>query len=112
MVKRHKRKRKKQKRKLTGSGSSRDYQQEYLDYYGPYQGEGIPTPLQRLHRKHKTSRGQARKTFLKKLHLKHMPPGYDVDHKNHNPLDNRPENLRVMSAKRNRGKCRLGFCKE
>ena len=89
---------------------ARDYRAEYHSYYGPRVGQGTPTDFQMLRRKHKSSRRRARKIMLKALGLQVLPRGQDVDHINHRPMDNRISNLRLMSAHRNRGECRVGTC--
>lgn len=51
----------------------------------------------------RASRNSARRSALKSGRV-HKGDGRDIDHKNSNPRDNRPSNLRVMSASANRGK--------
>ncbi len=92
--------------------TGRDYRSEYRKYYvlGTLKSTSL-TPLQRLHRKHKASKRTARQIMLAKTPGKRrLPPGMDVDHINKDPLDNCPINLRLMSVRRNRGKCRLNPC--
>ena len=89
----------------------RDYVKEYRAYYGPRaQDKGTPNRLQRLHRKHKSSRQRARIVMMNALGLKKLPRNMDVDHVNKNPLDNRVSNLRLMTVLRNRGKCARTKC--
>jgi hypothetical protein len=45
--------------------SSRDYDKEYADYYGPKGTKGL-TAKQKLHRKQKSSRTILRKKLMKK----------------------------------------------
>jgi hypothetical protein len=53
------------------------------------------------HKDERASRGRARYHVEKRgVDVR----GKDVDHKNGNPLDNRRENLQVMSKKQNRSK--------
>ena len=82
---------------------SRDYRKEYDCYYGKKGQPGTWTAIQKLHRKHKTARNKAHRM---------MKPGkgIDIDHKDHNPLNNSRSNLRKMSVKRNRGKCAKKKC--
>ena len=89
--------------------SKRNYHKEYCDYYGSsYETAG---KTQRLHRRHKNSRNQARDIMMKKLNKTRTElGGFDVDHKNKNPLDNSLKNLRLMPIKRNRGICATGKC--
>ena len=97
--------------KPTEMDRKRDYVKEYRAYYGPRaEDKGTPNRLQRLHRKHKSSRQRARKVMMKALGLKKLPPNMDVDHVNKNPLDNRVSNLRLMTVFRNRGKCAKTKC--
>ena len=69
---------------------ARNYRKEYDNYQGK--------PGQIANR---SSRNKAR--TLKTKQLGYKPKG-DVDHKNGNPQDNRPSNLRVVSAGRNRSR--------
>jgi len=68
----------------------RDYKKEYKDYHG--------TPEQI---KRRASRNAARRA--KKLQGAYLA-GKDVDHKDGNPLNNSPSNLRVLSIARNRSR--------
>jgi len=68
----------------------RNYRKEYDNYHS--------RPEQR---KRRSSRVLARRLMEKKLGKKALA-GKDVDHKNGDPTDNRPSNLRVMSKSRNR----------
>ena len=68
---------------------ARDYKKEYRNYHGK--------PEQR---KRRASRNAARAIMEKKGKVK-KGDGKHVDHKNHNALDNRLSNLRVMSRKAN-----------
>ena len=70
----------------------RNYRKEYLQYQ--------TRPDQKAKR---AARGRARYK-LAKAGLVRKGDGKEVDHKNMNPLDNRPNNLKVMSAALNRRK--------
>ena len=71
---------------------SRNYRQEYDRYQG--------TPEQR---KRNDKRKQARRNMLK-IHGEAVLKGKDVDHKDRNPHNNSPSNLRISSVKRNRSR--------
>lgn len=69
----------------------RDYRREYDSYHGK------PDQVKRraarvMARRYKEKNGDARKG-----------DGRDVDHSNGNPLDNRPENLKMRGRSENRG---------
>lgn len=70
--------------------ADRDYKKEYSDYHG--------TPKQI---KRRAARNKARR-HLEKQGRVSKGDGKDVDHKNHNPLDNSPANIRVRSKSANR----------
>ena len=69
---------------------ARNYRKEYDNYQGK--------PEQIANR---SSRNKARRQVTKKLGYR---PKGDVDHKNGNPQDNSPSNLRVTSEGRNRSR--------
>ena len=69
---------------------ARNYREEYDNY------QGKPEQIS-----NRSSRNKARRQVTKKLGYK---PKGDVDHKNGNPQDNSPSNLRVTSAGRNRSR--------
>jgi hypothetical protein len=69
---------------------ARDYKEEYKYHGRPEQIKRRAARV--MARRYKEKNGEARKG-----------DGRDVDHKNGNPLDNRPENLRMRSQKANRG---------
>jgi hypothetical protein len=68
----------------------RDYKKEYRDYHA--------TPEQK---KRRAGRNAARRKLTAEGRVK-KGDGMDVDHRNHNTLDNSPSNLRVLRAKVNR----------
>jgi hypothetical protein len=72
--------------------SERNYKKEYLDYQG--------TPQQK---KRRAMRNAARRRMVREGRAR-KGDGKDVDHKNGDPMDNSPRNLRVMSRSRNRAK--------
>lgn len=55
----------------------------------------------------RAARGRARYEMIKKGEVK-VGDGNDVDHKNSNPRDNSPSNLKVMSKSKNRAKVDKG----
>jgi hypothetical protein len=70
----------------------RDYRKEYLTY----------------HKKHlldNNARHRARYDAEKKGKV-HVGDGKDIDHKDNNPRNNSPSNVRVVSSKANRGRDR------
>jgi predicted transcriptional regulator len=67
----------------------RDYRKEYLAT------DGRPQDI-----KERVARNKARREAMKKGLVK-KGDGKHVDHKNFNPLDNSPSNLRVISKKAN-----------
>lgn len=69
---------------------ARDYKKEYERYQG--------TPEQR---RRNDARKKARRE-AEKLGLVRKGDGKDIDHKNGNPMDNRPSNWAVKSASANR----------
>ena len=69
---------------------ARNYREEYDNY------QGKPEQIS-----NRSSRNKARRQVTKKLGYK---PKGDVDHKNGNPQDNSPSNLRVTSEGRNRSR--------
>ena len=68
----------------------RNYKKEYLDYSGK--------PKQIMER---SSRNQARKTMIDKYGSKACQ-SKDIDHIDHNPLNNKISNLRIRSIHSNR----------
>ena len=68
----------------------RNYKKEYLDYSGK--------PNQIMER---SSRNQARKTMIDKYGSKACQ-NKDIDHIDHNPLNNKISNLRIRSIHSNR----------
>lgn len=96
---------------LSMKNYKRNYRREYIKYYG--KTKATANPLQKLHRLHNAARHKARRVFCKingisKDQLKLI--GGDIDHRNKNPLDNRPSNLRIMDIKKNRGFCARNKC--
>lgn len=81
----------KNKRKGSNKATGRDY-----TYDKKY--ESSPEQIKR-----RASRNAARRRAIAARGLAAVK-GKDVDHKNGNPLDNRPSNLRVESKKKNRGR--------
>jgi len=71
---------------------ARDYAKEYSDYHSK--------PSQK---KRRAGRNKARRLMIRKGKAR-KGDGNDVDHANHNTLDNRPSNLRIMSKSKNRAK--------
>jgi hypothetical protein len=71
---------------------SRNYAKEYRDYHGK--------PEQIADR---SSRNKARRLMEKKGVVR-KGDGRDVDHRNSNPRDNKPSNLRVQSKSVNRSR--------
>ncbi len=67
----------------------RDYAKEYKTYHGK------PKQIKR-----RDARNKAR-ALMEKKGLVRKGDGLHVDHKNNNPLDNRPSNLRAVAAKTN-----------
>lgn len=76
--------------------SERNHKRENLRYFGK---PGHRTPLQELHAKQKSARNAARRIMKR---LGRNIDGKDVDHIDHNPLNNHPSNLRVRSVSANR----------
>ena len=54
-------------------------------------------------KKRRAARNRARRAAVKKYGAAALR-GKDIDHRNGNPLDNSPSNLRIMSRKLNRGR--------
>lgn len=71
---------------------ARDYKKEYREYHGK--------PEQR---KRRASRNQARSKMCKAGKCR-KGDGKHVDHINRNPLDNRGNNLRVISRSKNQSR--------
>lgn len=71
---------------------SRDYKKEYREYHAK--------PEQK---KRRAGRNAARRYAIKKGMVS-KGDGREVDHKNYNANDNRPSNLRIVSAKTNRSR--------
>lgn len=70
----------------------RDYKREYRDHGGTEE-----------QKKRRAARNKARREAIRDGKVK-KGDGKEIDHKNFNPLDNRPSNLRVVSKKINRSK--------
>jgi hypothetical protein len=68
----------------------RDYKKEYADYHAK------PEQVKR-----RQSRNSARRKLVKAGRVK-KGDGKDVDHKDHNPLNNGDSNLRVLDKSTNR----------
>jgi hypothetical protein len=71
---------------------ARDYDKEYREYQG--------TPAQK---KARASRNAARREEMKAGRVR-KGDGKEVDHKNGNPLDNRPSNRQILTRTANRKK--------
>lgn len=70
----------------------RDYKKEYANY------QGKPDQIKR-----RSSRNKARALMVARGMAK-KGDGKDVDHRNRNPKDNRPSNLRIQSKSANRAR--------
>lgn len=70
--------------------SGRNYQKEYKATHGTPKGK-----------KDRAARNAARRLAEKNGRVK-KGDGREVDHKNHNPRDNSPSNLRVVAKRTNR----------
>lgn len=70
---------------------ARDYDREYSEY------QGTPEQI-----KHRAARVKARR-YMEKNGRAHKGDGKDVDHKDGNPMNDRPDNLRMRSVNANRG---------
>lgn len=70
----------------------RDYKKEYEDFHGK--------PGQIAAR---SNRNKARR-YMEKNGRVHKGDGRDVDHRDSNPMNNRPSNLRVQSKTKNRSR--------
>ena len=68
----------------------RDYKWEYRTYHSS------PAQIRR-----RASRNRARRLMMMKFGR--ATRGKDIDHINHNPMDNRLSNLRIRSVRANRG---------
>ena len=68
----------------------RDYKWEYRTYHSS------PAQIRR-----RASRNRARRLMMMKFGR--TVRGKDIDHINHNPMDNRLSNLRIRSVRANRG---------
>jgi hypothetical protein len=81
----------------------RDYKREIFKYYGYPKVVERVSPLQQRHRREKTARGIARRLLLGDIPSRNARgSGKDVDHRDHNPLNNAKSNLRLISIKANR----------
>ena len=69
---------------------ARDYKEEYREFHGR------PDEIKR-----RAARVKARR-YMEKNGKAHKGDGRDVDHKNGNPLDDRPENLQMRNRSENR----------
>jgi len=67
----------------------RDYAKEYMTYHGK---------IEQIKRHDAQNKARA---LMKKKGLVRKGDGLHVDHKNNNPVDNRPSNLRAVVAKTN-----------
>lgn len=74
------------------SKAARDYRKEYTATQGTEKGK-----------KDRAARNKARREAMKAGKVR-KGDGKEIDHKNFNPRDNRPSNLRVVSQKTNRTK--------
>lgn len=70
----------------------RDYKKEYANY------QGKPEQIKR-----RAGRNKARALMMAKG-LARKGDGKDVDHRNRNPRDNSPSNLRIQSKAKNRAR--------
>lgn len=69
---------------------SRDYKKEYEEYHAK------PEQIKR-----RASRNKAR-AYMMKNGRAHKGDGKEVDHRNHNPLDNSSDNIRMRDKRANR----------
>ncbi len=70
----------------------RDYRSEYLNYHSK------PKNLKDNNARHRA------RYHAEKAGRVHVGDGKDIDHKDGNPRNNSPSNLRVVSRSKNRGK--------
>lgn len=71
---------------------ARDYKKEYRARASKIKA------YRRAHRKEDAARARARRSMGK------IPKGYEVDHKDNNPMNNSRDNLRIVPRKVNRAK--------
>ena len=72
--------------------AKRNYKKEYADYHSK------PAQIKR-----RAGRNAARRLMIKKGRVR-KGDGMDVDHKDHNTLNNKVSNLAIMSKSKNRSK--------
>ena len=71
---------------------ARDWKKEYRD-----RAEYLKS-YRRAHKKQDAARARARRS------MGSIPSGYEVDHKDNNPMNNSRENLKIVPRKANRAK--------